>query len=129
MKTSLYSLASSLSIFVQLAQCQNPEAVYDRQRIEEIITALRRLLSGPHVVEIKEHFAGYFDELGITVELTLESTHGDMLALKEKAASYLLPGVPHRKEPFKWMLKFRRAGEEEGVLFPDGMFVVEKRRR
>jgi hypothetical protein len=102
--------------------------MYDKNRVEEIVTALRHRLSGPIVVDIKEHFAGYFDELGITVELASKATHENMLALKEKAVSYLLPGVPHDKEPFKWTLKFRRAGKE-GVLFPDGMFVVEKTRK
>jgi len=103
--------------------------MYDKNRMDEIMTALRQILSGPKVVEIKEHFAGYFDELGVTVVLASESTHEDMLALKEKAASYLLPGVPHSNEPFKWMLKFRREGKEEGILFPDGMFVMEKKRK
>ncbi len=103
--------------------------MYGKNRVDEIIISLRRILSGPNVVSVKEHFAGYFDELGITVELTSESTHEDLLALKEKAASYLLPGVPLGKEPFKWMQKFRRVGKEEGILFPDGMFVVEKRRK
>ena len=40
--------------------------IYDRSKIEEVLSAVHGV-TADQVVQISEHFAGYFDELGITI--------------------------------------------------------------
>jgi hypothetical protein len=70
------------------------------------------------VLQVTEQFAGYFDELGITILVKLETSDEDIRNLKNQIAPVLL----ERPVPFKWMLMFKRAGKQVAVLFPDGNF-------
>jgi hypothetical protein len=47
--------------------------------------ALRRLLDHPAVIEIKDHFAIDFDELGIAAELRSDATDQELLAYRNVA--------------------------------------------
>lgn|GEM_PF-1556977 len=58
---------------VQLLRCpltpQERGNVYDKESIERLVAKVRSAAgTNPCIIEIAEHFAGYFDELGITVK-------------------------------------------------------------
>jgi hypothetical protein len=94
--------------------------MYDHSRIEQLVLALRSALSDPCVVGLSDHFAGYFDELGITVSVKPETSDEHVRMLKEKIAPVLF----QHPQPFKWMVMFQRGGKQIAVLFPDGLFTL-----
>ncbi len=91
--------------------------MYDPAKVDEILTAVRGLKSNC-VQQISEHFAGYFDELGITVSFKNDTTDDSIRDLKNKISTRL-SGF---HSPFRWMVAFQREGKSAGVLFPDGLF-------
>ncbi len=92
--------------------------MYDQTQVARVVGVVRVTLRSDAVVSVTDHFAGYFDELGITVTVKPTTSQQEVLSLKDKAASVLL----QQSLPFKWMLMFYRDGKQVGVLFPDGLF-------
>jgi hypothetical protein len=56
--------------------------MYDKSRIALLMSAVRSALSDPFVLEVSDHFAGYFDELGITITVKPETPHSARLKAK-----------------------------------------------
>lgn len=95
--------------------------MYDQHRVALLVTAIRSTLSDPSVVGISDHFAGYFEEVGITITVKPDTPDQHVRTLKEKLA----PALLQHPQPFKWMVMFHRAGKQIAVLFPDGLFTLE----
>ena len=95
--------------------------VYDRSQVNAFTTAIRAALSDPNVVDVSDHFAGYFDELGITIMVTPETPDDQVRSLKERIEPLLF----QNRQPFQWIVMFHRGGKQIGVLFPDGLFTME----
>ena len=91
--------------------------MYDPAKVEEILTAVRGSKSDC-VQQVSEHFAGYFDELGITVSVKDDTTDDSIRELKNEISTTL----SRFDTPFRWMVAFHREGKSAGVLFPDGLF-------
>lgn|ERR1700687_2720532 len=91
--------------------------MYDPSKVEELLTAVRGSKSDC-VQQISEHFAGYFDELGITVSVKDDTPDDSIRDLKNKISTAL----SRFDVPFRWMVSFQREGKSAGVLFPDGLF-------
>jgi hypothetical protein len=91
--------------------------IYDRSKVEEIVSAVRAVTT-EHAVQVSEHFAGYFDELGITVALKADTSDAQVQKLKDK----VFAALSQVAMPFQWMVIFQRDGEGAGTLFPDGLF-------
>lgn len=96
--------------------------MYDKQKIEEMVSTVRNALVDERVSQITDHFAGYFDELGITVAMKDSTLDEEIRELKNK----LLPVVAELQMPFLWMVTFQRAGKSAATLFPDGLFTGAK---
>jgi hypothetical protein len=64
--------------------------VYDQQSVERLIDRIRAAAAHPCVTEVVEHFAGYFDELGITVKLSPTATDEVVRELRNAIAPHLL---------------------------------------
>jgi hypothetical protein len=95
--------------------------MYDHSKVDELLSAVRSAKSD-HVLRISEHFAGYFDELGITVSVKADTSDDEIRDLKNQIATVL----SRLEVPFRWMVLFERdGGEGAGVLFPDGLFTGE----
>jgi len=41
--------------------------MYDKQKIEQMVSAVRSALRNDPVSKVSDHFAAYFDELGVAV--------------------------------------------------------------
>jgi hypothetical protein len=90
---------------------------------DQLMAAVRTLLSNqPSVLSIADHFAVYFNELGITVELAPNISDAEVALLKDEVAAILIGTTL----PFAWILRFRRNGKSAGELFPDGFFTGER---
>lgn len=105
------------SILERLNQTQGTKFMYDPAKVEEILTAVHGC-KADCVQQISEHFAGYFDEIGITVSVKDDTTDDSLRDLKNKMSTALA----RIDTPFGWMVAFQREGKSAGVLFPDGLF-------
>lgn len=94
--------------------------MYDRLKVEEVVSAVRAVTTD-HAVQISEHFAGYFDELGITVALKNDTSDSQVRELKDR----ILATLSRVSMLFRWMVLFQRDGQGGDVLFPDGLFTAE----
>src|SRR6266404_4221746 len=92
--------------------------MHDETQIRQLLDRIRATATDSFVVSISDHVAGYFDELGITIEVDTYTKDSQVAALSRKLAALLLP----EQLPSKWMVMFSRNGQSAGVLFPDGMF-------
>ena len=95
--------------------------MYDRSQVEVFTKTIRTALNDPCVVDVSDHFAGYFDELGITVTVKPETPDDQIRSLKERIAPVLFQS----HQPFRWIVMFLRGGKQIGVLFPAGLFTME----
>ncbi len=88
--------------------------MYDESQITTLMNAVRETARHPEVMEIREHFAGYWDELGITVVVSPHMQDEAITTIKERIADTL---AQHRL-PFKWIVMFERNGKMVNVLVP-----------
>jgi hypothetical protein len=89
--------------------------MYDQSQAETLVAVVREAVAHSGVVEVSDHFAGYFDELGITITVNPRTSTKDIQSLKDKVVERL---SLHRF-PFKWMVMFTRAGKQVEILIPD----------
>ena len=94
--------------------------MYERSQADAFTTAVRDAIDDPDVVDVSDHIAGYFDELGITITVKPETTDDQIRSLKERIAPVLFESHP----PFRWIVMFQRGAKQVGVLFPDGLFTM-----
>jgi hypothetical protein len=97
---------------------RNGSLMFDEIKIRELMDKVRAASSEPFVVSVSDHFAGYFDELGITVELEMGFKGSQVAELAKKLAAILLP----EEVPFKWIVMFFCNGKPAHYLFHDGSF-------
>src|ERR1700681_1290968 len=72
----------------------------------------------PFVEAVENNFAGYFDELGITVNLRPEASDEDVIALQNHLLALLNSTYEVRSPGFTWLVKFSRDGKSLRSLFP-----------
>lgn len=81
-----------------------------------LITDVCALADKPFVEAVENTFAGYFDELGITVKLRSEASDEDVIALQNQLLNlFSIYDVP---SGFTWLVKFSRGGKNLRTLFP-----------
>jgi len=95
------------------------------QRQRERMSVGARLIAGvcaiadtPFVEDVENHFAGYFNELAITVRLRDGASDEDVIALQNKLLDFLNTGEAAFSPDFTWMVKFSRGGKSMRSLFP-----------
>jgi hypothetical protein len=67
---------------------------------------------------MSEHYAAYFDELGITVSVRADTSDDEIRDLKSR----IILATSGFEVPFRWMVQFQRDGRPAEVFFPDGLF-------
>jgi hypothetical protein len=82
--------------------------MYNETQIATLMTAVRNTATQPYVVEISEHFAGYFDELGIIITVRPDAKDGDIEALTEQVSDELRK----YRVQFGWIVMIERAGKQ-----------------
>jgi hypothetical protein len=92
--------------------------MYDQSKVAEFVSAVSSAAISNCVLQVSEHFAGYFDELGVTILVKGDTSDDELRGLKNEIALRLAP----LQMPFRWMVLFRRGEKSAGVLFPDGLF-------
>lgn len=72
----------------------------------------------PFVEAVENNFAGYFDELGITVKLRPDASDEDVIALQNQLLEFFNSTDDVRPSGFTWLIKFSRGGKSLRSLFP-----------
>ena len=72
----------------------------------------------PFVEVVENNFAGYFDELGITVKLRPEASDEDVISLQNQLLAFFSSTYEVRPSGFTWLIKFSRGGKSLRSLFP-----------
>jgi hypothetical protein len=72
----------------------------------------------PFVEAVENNFAGYFDELGITIKLRPEASDADVIALQNQLLAFFNSTSEVRPSGFTWLVKFSRDGKPLRSLFP-----------
>jgi len=86
--------------------------------VKQVSEDLTRMLTTPKIHGLDLHFAGYFNELGITVHVAKDLTDDEMTALATLALNYLNSILPKKNAKFDWQLAFRRSDVLAGLFFP-----------
>jgi hypothetical protein len=78
-----------------------------------------KALSDPSLVEsIDDHYAVYWDELGLFVKLRDEALDADVISLRNKILFLLTEILPDGNPYFTWGVGFRRWSKTIEVLYP-----------
>jgi len=72
----------------------------------------------PFVEAVENNFAGYFNELTITVKLRPEAGDEDVISLQNQLLRLLNSTYEVRPSGFSWLVKFSRGGGSLRSLFP-----------
>jgi hypothetical protein len=92
--------------------------MYDEKVIPPLIAKLRQAAKPPLVLSVTNHFAGYFDELGITIEVHPTASNEQIAELRRQIYAIL----SRTTIPFKWIVMFRQGKKSVGELVPNDPF-------
>ena len=84
-----------------------------------MISEVRVLASKPFVLAIEDHFAGYFNELGLTITVRDSALDIEVISLRNKLLELLTSLLPTCSSPFTWQVAFTRNSKTIEVLCPD----------
>ena len=85
---------------------------------ERLISEVGTIASRPFVQAVEDHFAGYFNELGLTVVFAADAPDSDVITLQNDLLMHLNHFWETHKPDFTWMLMFRRGTEDMRTMFP-----------
>ena len=88
--------------------------MYDEKAVRDVVARVR-YAAGPTVISVEEHFAGYWDELGITI--TVEPTMSDDQIGEIRVR--ILEAMHLRSLPFIWIVMFHRGGKLVDTLIKE----------
>ena len=84
-----------------------------KRMVSDVLNNIQTILEDEKVIKINDHFAGYFDELGITVILSEDTTIENMNMFAHNTLNYL-----NSINELKWQLSFERSHKQIGLFFP-----------
>jgi len=92
--------------------------MYDETKVDAVLAGVRHLASRPWVQSVTDHFASYFDELGLSITVAENASDSDIISLRNEIAVFLESSVPQTEDSFKWIVSFGRAGQTVDVISP-----------
>jgi hypothetical protein len=72
----------------------------------------------PFVEAVENSFAGYFDELGITVKFRPDASDEDVISLQNELLEFFNSTYEVLPPGFTWLVKFSRGNKSLRSLFP-----------
>jgi len=89
---------------------------------DQLLAQIREIASPPLVEAIEEHFAGYFNELGITIRLAEQASDESVVELRNRLLNGIEAVVARLNIDFTWQVSMYRAQEQVVLIFPgDGV--------
>jgi hypothetical protein len=83
-----------------------------------LIADVCAIASKPFVEAVENNFAGYFNELDITIRLRPDSSDEDVIALQNELLAFLNAKYDTNSPDFTWVVKFSRGERNLRSLFP-----------
>jgi hypothetical protein len=73
--------------------------VFDDAKYDEVVAGVNAVASAGGAVEVRDHFAGYFNELGLWVKFSDDASDRQIISIGNQLLAYLNealpPGNPH----------------------------------
>ena len=93
--------------------------VYDEHRVSRVLGSVKAISSKYACVkEVQDHYAGYFDELGLTIQLESGTASDEWHSAATELLLYLNKDLPKGNDAFSWMLFFYQDLTQVGLFFP-----------
>ena len=83
-----------------------------------LIAEVCGIAAKPFVEAVENSFAGYFNELGITVRLRADARDEDVISLQNQLLEYFNTADAARPAGLTWLVKFSRGGKSLRTLLP-----------
>jgi hypothetical protein len=83
-----------------------------------LIAEVCEIAGKPYVEAVENNFAGYFNELVITVKLRPEATDEEVISLQNALLAHFNSTLEVRPSEFTWLVKFSRGEQSLRSLFP-----------
>ena len=85
---------------------------------DRVIALVKSLSDRPFVESVSDHFAGYFNELGLTLTFASDARDEDVIALQNDLLEHMNRFWGEQKPSFTWMLMFSRGDEKMLPMLP-----------
>ena len=85
---------------------------------DQLLAEVTEIAAPPLVKSVEEHFAGYFNELGITLQLAEEATDEGIVELRNKILTCIEATAARLKISFTWQVSMYRAQKQVVLIFP-----------
>ena len=83
-----------------------------------LIVDICSIASRPFVEGVENNFAGYFNELGVTVKCYASATDAEIIGLQNELLEYFRTSELTKTPDFTWMVNFTRGGNKLRSLLP-----------
>jgi hypothetical protein len=92
---------------------------YSASKYDDVVNKVKTLCNRPFVDAVEDHYACYWDELGLSVKLRDDALDAEVIALRNGLLSLLSEILPNESSDFTWLVGFRRSDKTIEVLSPD----------
>lgn len=83
-----------------------------------LIVDVCTIASRPFVEGVENNFAGYFNELGVTVKCYASAKDEEIIGLQNELLEYFRSSEQAKIPDFTWVVHFTRGGEKLRSLLP-----------
>lgn len=92
--------------------------MFDDVKYNEVVSGIRSRASRSSVSEVRDHFAEYFDELGLWVQFREGTPDQEVIEVGNELLAYLNEALPQNNRWFRWLLSLERGRETLDVIAP-----------
>jgi hypothetical protein len=85
---------------------------------DRLLERVQAIAKPPLVESVEEHFAGYFNELGITLRLQAQVEDQEVVALRNDLLRCLEDSAVELAIDFTWQLSMYRGQDQVALVFP-----------
>lgn len=91
---------------------------YTEATYSAVVSKAKAMCDCSFVETVEDHYAGYWDELGLFIKLRDDAADADVIVLRNGLLNLLEQVLPKGKADFTWQVGFVRDGKTIEVLFP-----------
>ena len=84
----------------------------------KLIVDICTIANRPFVEGVENNFAGYFNELGVTVKCRAGATDAEIIALQNELLDFFAKSEEAKTPDFTWIVNFTRGGKKLRSLLP-----------
>ena len=90
--------------------------MFDEAKYDEVVAHVKALASAAGAIDVRHHFAGYFNELGLWVRFERDTTDRSITSVSNQLRSYLNEVLPLENADFAWILSLERGADTVEVI-------------